>query len=132
MSTTGSVGNPPKWLGQGGRECWRTIKRELERQGRPLWALDRPLLSVACQIYQHIQKLDGILASEGYIVEGPRGKVQAHPIVRTRNAATRVFLDYLKALGVPPSVRARISTLEGLSGKPDVSGPSFYYLRRVK
>jgi hypothetical protein len=74
---------------------------------------DGPVLFLTAQALAEVDEHTAVLEAEGYVyVSGKRGMRRPHPSVALRDAAWRRALAGLRALGLSPTDRHRISAPE--------------------
>ncbi len=72
-----------------------------------LTTIDRQALAGYCVTYSRHVAAEKIIAKEGLVINGPRGK-QKHPAVLISQDALKLMKSYLIEFGMTPSSRTRI------------------------
>jgi len=128
---------PPRGLTSTGRSAWRHARDVLVSLGeRP--ELSRGALDRYAHAIDMAARLRTELRDDGRIVlEGPRGGVRVHPLVREVQKAEREAHLYAEALGLSPVARRRLGMRflggrpPGAASAPDRAGSVVAPLRRT-
>ena len=90
LTTDPRVLNPEPWLPLEAKREWRRIVPELDRIGL-LARLDRGVLSTWCASWAQYRQAVELLARDGPVVQGARGKVK-HPAAQAARDAAATML----------------------------------------
>jgi P27 family predicted phage terminase small subunit len=98
---------PPDTLGPVGCQVWADVWAAGQLSYR--LASDAPLIERYASLTERRRDLLEILAAEGYVVEGSRGQLVAHPAARLVDAVEGKLLPLEDRLGLSPESRLRLS-----------------------
>jgi hypothetical protein len=89
---------PPKTVGQSGRELWQTLTNEFELDD----ACSRATLLQVCQCVDRLAEISARISREGLVIDtktGPRD----HPLLKSEIACRSFIIRGLQRLGLEPS-----------------------------
>jgi len=95
-------------------DLWDELTAVLADQ-RTLAPTDVCILTALCSAYSRLVKAREVLAKEGLTVTtASTGAVKAHPLVGVESGAAREIASYCSELGLSPTARGRVKTIEDL------------------
>lgn len=98
--------DPPSTLGDVGRRVWAEVWAA--GSGAYVYATDRYVVERYAQLQERREDLLGVLAREGYTVEGSQGQVVAHPAARLLADVETKLTPLEDRLGLNPEARLRL------------------------
>ena len=115
----------PKWLTKVAKEEWDRVIPELLRL-QVISGLDRAALAGYCQSYANWRHAQGILKRFGMTFTTDKGYVGQRPEVAIAQRERQIMRQFQQELGLTPSSRSRVSTLNKPGGKPRDNEARFF------
>lgn len=103
----------PKALGPAGRSLWKRAVDDYE-----LGVGELELLEAACATWDRIKAAEQLIAEEGLVIDGARGR-QAHPAVGIARDSSRLLAALVKHLKL--ELTEEVVKHRGTGGRPTTS-----------
>jgi P27 family predicted phage terminase small subunit len=105
----------PTGLSKAAARVWRTTVPALIAAGVPINRLDLGTLGAYCTAVEMREQAERDIAARGFLVDGPAGRSVPNPSIKIERQASEQVLRLATALGLTPSSRQRIKTVEPVS-----------------
>ena len=104
---TTSIGPVPLWLTTAAKAIWREVIPTFEATGLAC-ELDRECLGLYCQQIADIERMEKILAREGWILTDSKGRKYPHPATKILKWSHENCRWTEKQFGMNPPARRRL------------------------
>lgn len=108
----------PSWLPQEAKTEWRRVVPAL-RDRRTITKADLPMLEAYCLAAGTVRRAQGIIASEGDIIETDRGDKRRHPAFQTMFQALTESRRLAAELGLTPASRNKAKASDAPADEMD-------------
>ncbi len=113
-----SSARPPDFLGNTARAEWDRISREMELLGM-ITGIDQAILAAYCQAYGRWADAENRLDTiDKTLYRTAGGNVQTSPLLWVANRAMEQMIRAAAELGLSPSSRSRVVTVEKKNNNP--------------